>query len=177
MPLTVVTGPMFAGKTEELQRVARRVVIAGHAVHYIRPLVDRPQGDESHGGRVLSGVRVHRVAVDARARPHVPQGAALVVLDEVQFYDPDRVVAWVRHWLARGHRIVAAGLDLDWQEVPFQATAGLLALADEVTKLTAVCARCGKDARRSFRLTDDTERVVVGNEYEPRCSVCFHGER
>jgi thymidine kinase len=171
--LTVIAGPMFAGKTEELQRRMRRVRIAGRAVFYIRPAVDRPQGARSHGGLTVEGVKVHAVSVDARTRPHVPAETALIVVDEAQFFDPDRLLAWVRHWRRRGFEVLIGGLDLDYCEEPFPVMAALLALADASLKLCAVCARCGSNARRSYRLSDETERVVIGNEYEPRCEPCF----
>jgi thymidine kinase len=171
--LTVVAGPMFAGKTEELQRRMRRVRIAGREVFYIRPAVDRPQGARSHGGLTVEGVRVHAVSVDSRTRPHVPGETALIVVDEAQFFDPERLLAWVRHWRRKDFEVLIGGLDLDYCEEPFPVIAALLALADVPVKLCAVCARCGGNARRSYRLSDETERVVIGNEYEPRCEPCF----
>lgn len=164
---------MASGKTEELQRRVRRVRIAGRPLRVFRPESDHRKPG-THDGRQFDGVPVETII--GRGRPHVRSGAVMVVLDEVQFFDSEAVLGWVRHWMARGIEVVAGGLDLDYRGEPFPTTAGLLALADDVVKLRAVCTLCGADASRSQRLVADAGVVLIGGleSYAPRCVPCFN---
>lgn len=178
--LHVVSGCMFSGKSGELARLLRRADFAKIPVYAFKPALDsRDRG----AVRSRDGLSREAVAVSAPfeiliavqlARP------SLVGIDEAQFF-PDEIVPVVDDLLRRGHEVICAGLDTDFRGAPFGAMPRLLALADEVTKLSAVCVRCGdRRATRSQRLIDgapapyDAPTVLVGNHeaYEARCRTC-----
>lgn len=188
--LTVITGPMYSGKSSGLLDRVERVARACRRVVILRPATDtRTTSLQSHAGRALSPahaayVTEARVSVKAPAHrdaeagvgwPRIPAATRLVALDEVQFLPTDAVVAFALDVTARGIDVVAAGLDTDSRGVPFATVASLLAVADAVDKRAAVCVSCGSDARRSQRLTAARGRVVVGGsgDYEARCRGCW----
>lgn len=176
--LTVITGGMFAGKSEETQRRMRREQIAKRPFVLLRPSLDtRTREAISHAGRRMRGVRAHVVDVDSARRPHVPSGVRTVFIDEGQFFGP-ALTAWCDAWLARGLDVVVAGLDTDWTGAPYETMGALLAMCDVPVKLTAVC-KCGGNARHSHRLAAGTARVQVGaaHEYEALCRTCYREAR
>lgn len=173
--LVAVVGPMFAGKTEEVIRRVRRA-----RYQRLKVTVYVPELDTRHGGRVVSHAERELRADDwaeikVLPRDGVVQGhtAAMAVFDEVQFY-ADGIFHSVKDLGARGVDVVVAGLDKDYLGRPFGAIPELLAEADEVVKLTAVCAVCGDVATRTYRTTAANETVVIGgvDTYEARCKVC-----
>jgi len=177
--LEVVCGPMFSGKSEELIRRLRRAEIAGQRVLIVKPRID-DRYDVSH---VVSHAGARMRAVAAASPPEVLRlagGYDVVGIDEVQFFD-GRIVDVVRTLVTRGVRVVAAGLDTDFRHEPFGAMPTLLAQAELVDKLQAVCHRCGGTATRTQRLVDGRpapfsgETIVVGalDSYEARCAACY----
>lgn len=151
--LEVVAGPMFAGKTEELVRRVRRAQIAGRGVVVVAHAVDTRSGP----GRVAShsGLEVasSSVASAAEIPGLVEPRTQLVAIDEAQFFGPDLVDVAIG--LAdRGLVVVVAGLSVTFDGRPFEPLPGLMAVAESVTKLTAVCAVCGRDAAYHVRLPD-----------------------
>jgi thymidine kinase len=151
--LEVVAGPMFAGKTEELVRRVHRAQVAGRGVVVVAHAVDTRSGP----GRVAShsGLEVasSTVASAAEIPGLVEPGTQLVAIDEAQFFGPDLVDVAVG--LAdRGIVVVVAGLSVTFDGRPFEPLPGLMAIAESVTKLTAVCAVCGRDAAYHVRLPD-----------------------
>jgi thymidine kinase len=176
--LEVICGPMFSGKSEEMIRRLRRAEIAGQRVVIFKPRIDdRYDAADvvSHAGARMRGVPVGGVPeLLARA-----DGYDVVGIDEVQFFEPDVVGAALR--LAdTGVRVVAAGLDQDFRRLPFGPMPDLLAHAEFVDKLQAVCHRCGGPATTTQRLVDGTpapysgDTIVVGanEQYEARCRDC-----
>jgi thymidine kinase len=177
--LTVVTGSMFSGKTEELIRRVRRALYARRTVQVFKPAVDTRTEHtviRSHNGVLHEAVTVanSRELLDA-----VLPATDLIAIEETQFFDPDIVV--VCQMLAdRGHQVVAGGLDMDFRGRPFGPMPALMAVADEVVKLRAICARCGAEASRSQRLIDgrpapsSAPTVLIGatENYEARCRRC-----
>ena len=176
--LEVICGPMFSGKSEEMIRRLRRAEIAGQRVVIFKPRIDdRYDAADvvSHAGARMRGVPVAGVAeLLARA-----DGYEVVGIDEVQFFDADVVGAALRLADA-GVRVVAAGLDQDFRRLPFGAMPDLLAHAEFVDKLQAVCHRCGGPATTTQRLVDGSpapysgDTIVVGanEQYEARCRDC-----
>ena len=176
--LEVICGPMFSGKSEEMIRRLRRAEIAGQRVVIFKPRID----DRYDASDVVShaGIRMRAVPVTstgefvARA-----QGYEVVGVDEVQFLD-EAIVRAVLELADRGLRIVAAGLDQDFRRLPFGPMPELLAHAEFVDKLQAVCHRCGGPATTTQRLVDGRpapysgETVIVGaaEQYEARCRGC-----
>ena len=181
--LEVVCGPMFSGKSEEMIRRLRRAEIAGQRVLLFKPRIDdRYDAADvvSHAGARMRGVPVAGVAeLLARA-----DGYEVVGIDEVQFFEAEVVSAALRLADA-GVRVVAAGLDQDFRRLPFGPMPDLLAHAEFVDKLQAVCHRCGGPATTTQRLVDGRpapysgETIVVGalDAYEARCRECHEPGR
>jgi len=176
--LEVICGPMFSGKSEEMIRRLRRAEIAGQRVVLFKPrLDDRYDAADivSHAGARMRGVPV----VSAQELLGRAQGSDVVGIDEVQFLD-DEIVTVALSLAEAGLRVVAAGLDQDFRRLPFGPMPALLAHAEFVDKLQAVCHRCGGPATTTQRLVDGSpapysgETIVVGanEQYEARCRGC-----
>jgi len=169
---------MFSGKSEELIRRLRRAEIAGQ-----RALIVKPQIDDRYDiGHVVShaGAKMRAVAVSRPEDiPGLAQDYGVIGIDEVQFF-PQEIVLVIDVLVARGARVVAAGLDQDFRGRPFAAMPELLCRAELVDKLQAVCHRCGGPATMTQRLVDghpapaDGATIVVGalDSYEARCRAC-----
>ena len=185
--LEVVVGPMYSGKSAELVRRVRLAEIARMPVRVFRPRVDTRTAEEVVFSRNGTRVAARLVASTAELFRHLPRDVAVVGLDEAQFF-PEDIVEAVGFLLARGTRIVVAGLDLDFAGRPFGPMPTLLALADTVDKLTAVCMKCHSlYATRTQRLvggapaTVDSPQVLVDDlqghsavtSYEARCLACY----
>jgi thymidine kinase len=170
----VITGSMFSGKSEELIRRLRRAIIAKQRVQVFKPALDSRYASAqvvSHSRWRLEAERVHKAAeilerLDARTE--------VVGIDEAQFFDGE-LVAVCGHMADLGKRVIVAGLDMDFRGEPFGPMPKLLAVAEEVEKVHAICARCGAPASYTQRLTQAQEQVVVGaaDIYEARCRRCF----
>jgi thymidine kinase len=176
--LEVVCGPMFSGKSEELIRRLRRAEIAGQRALVVKPRID----DRYDIGHVVShaGAKMRAVAVaKPEDVPGLADGYDAVGIDEVQFF-PAEIVFVIDVLVARGTRVVAAGLDQDFRGRPFGSLPELLCRAELVDKLQAVCHRCGGPATMTQRLVDgypapaDGATIVVGalDSYEARCRTC-----
>lgn len=169
----VICGSMFSGKTEELIRRMKRAKFAHQKVEIFKPAIDIRYSDEevvSHeGNSILS------TPVDSSASILLMGGESDVVgIDEAQFFD-EHIVEVCNTLANQGIRVIVAGLDLDFKGVPFGPMPQLLAIADEVTKVHAICVRCGALAYVSHRLVQVEKQVLLGEkqEYEPLCRVCY----
>ena len=176
--IEVICGPMFSGKTEELIRRLRRAEIAKQPVQVFKPVVDDRYSVcdiVSHNERRANAVTVHSAAeVIERLDPETE----VVAIDEAQFFDA-RIVEVAEQLANAGRRVIVAGLDTDFRSVPFDPMPGLIAVAEYVTKLLAICVDCGSPANRSQRVAGGTSRVEVGakHQYEARCRRCFEAYR
>jgi thymidine kinase len=170
----VITGSMFSGKTEELIRRLRRAQFAGLKVVIFKPAVDKRYSETrvvSHDERSIVSTPVDH----ASAILLLAGDADVIAIDEAQFFDSSLVE--VCNQLANsGTRIIVAGLDMDFMGKPFGPMPGLLAIAEHVTKVHAICMRCGNLAQYSFRKTDESQVVLLGekNLYEPLCRRCYN---
>ena len=175
---------MFSGKSEELIRRVKRAIIARRAVRVFKPAIDDRFGNalvRSHDGDSFVA-RPVRVSVDI-LRSVEPE-TSVVGIDEVQFFDSD-IVDVVRSLVASGRRVICAGLDLDFRGEPFGAVPVLLALAERVDKLEAICVVCGEAATRTQRIVNgvpaffDDPIIVIGAQeaYEARCRGCHEVPR
>lgn len=171
--IEVVCGSMFSGKTEELIRRMKRAQFAKQKVEIFKPSIDVRYSDED----VVSHDRnaIPSTPIDSSASILLLSSDVEVVgIDEAQFLDnhlPD-----VCNELAnRGVRVIVAGLDMDFKGVPFGPIPALCAIADDVTKVHAICVKCGSLAYVSHRLVDNDKRVLLGEtaEYEPLCRDCY----
>ncbi|MBX3096188.1 MAG: thymidine kinase [Fimbriimonadaceae bacterium] len=178
--LTVVCGSMYAGKSEELIRLARRALFAKRKVQVFKPKVD----DRYHETMVVThmGVRHEAVAVKSVCdiAAAVEPDTDLVCIEEAQFFERELVDLAVA-LTDKGIDVVAAGLDQDFRRRPFGPMAELLIAADEVLKLRAICMNCGDTASHTYRMIDgkpahwDDPVVLIGatESYEARCHRCF----
>jgi len=171
--IEVICGSMFSGKTEELIRRLKRVKIAGQSVEIFKPFQDtRYSVDQvvSHDARaILSRPVKHSTEILT-----VADNIEVIGIDEAQFFDLE--LKNVCEELAlRGHRVIVAGLDMDFRGRPFGPMPDLLAVAEYVTKLHAICSHCGNLATHTYRLIADAETVVLGETdiYEARCRYCY----
>lgn len=168
--IEVVCGPMFSGKTEELIRRVKRAQIAKQRVQIFKPAIDVRYDVEdvvSHNFQAIKSEPVES-AVDILLR--LKDSTRVVAIDEIQFFD-ENIITVVTKLAARGYRVICAGLDLDFRAQPFGPMPTLLAVADEVMKIHAICTICGAPATRSQRLSTQKERVLLGEKdaYEARC--------
>jgi thymidine kinase len=172
--IEVIAGGMFSGKSEELVRRLRRAAIARQKVQVFKPQADGRHAPErlvTRDNRVLQAVSV---ACSRELRERVCAEAEVVGIDEAQFFDPG-LVDLVMRLADRGVRVVVAGLDQDYLRRPFGPMPGLLAVAEHVDKMHAVCVRCGAPAHYSQRFAGGAEQVQVGDgeAYEARCRGCY----
>lgn len=168
---------MFSGKTEELIRRIRRAQIARQKVEIYKPKVDNRYAEEkvvSHDSTEVHSVSV-TASTDILSRV---KGADVVAVDEVQFFD-EQIVSVCVELANKGVRVVAAGLDKDYLGNPFGPMPALMASAEYVTKVHAVCVRCGSLANFSHRTSADDSLIVLGekNNYEPLCRECFNSRK
>lgn len=169
----IVCGGMYSGKTEELLRRMRRESYARKKIQLFKHGLDQRYTEgyvESHSTHKLPSEEV-RTAKELRAR--VRASTQVVGIDEAQFFD-DELVFLVNELADRGIRVIVAGLDTDYRGVPFGPMPHLMAIAEDVTKIRAVCVLCGGPASRSHRLSREGEQVEVGalESYEARCRSC-----
>ncbi len=168
---------MFSGKTEEIIRRLRRAEIARQQVEIFKPAIDT----RYHAADIVShnlSNRIRSTPVDSAASILLLLGDARVVgIDEAQFFDAG--IVEVAETLAnRGIRVIIAGLDMDFSGAPFGAMPALLARAEHITKLHAICARCGGLASYSYRKTKVEGQILLGQKdlYEARCRACFFAD-
>jgi len=170
---------MFSGKSEELIRRVKRAVIARRTVQVFKPSIDDRFGSElvrSHDGDSFVACPVRS---SAEILELLSAETSVVGIDEVQFFDP-QIVAVVRDLVTDGRRVICAGLDLDFRGEPFGPVPTLLALAERVDKLEAICVVCGESATRTQRIVNgvpadyDDPIIVIGAQeaYEARCRTC-----
>lgn len=169
----VICGSMFSGKTEELIRRLRRAQFAHQRVEIFKPAIDVRYSEEevvSHEGNSIMST-----PVDTSTNILLlAQGSDVVGIDEAQFLD-DHIVEVCNTLAGMGIRVIVAGLDLDFKGQPFGPMPALCAIADEVTKVHAICVKCGALAYVSHRLVANDKRVLLGeqDEYEPLCRDCY----
>ena len=171
--IEVVCGSMFSGKTEELIRRMKRAKFAKQRVEIFKPTVDTRYSDEdvvSHDQNAIHSTPID----DSGAILLLASVIDVVGIDEAQFLD-DGLVDVCNELANRGVRVIIAGLDMDYKGVPFGPIPALCAIADEVTKVHAICVRCGALAYVSHRLVNNDHRVLLGEkeEYEPLCRDCY----
>lgn len=177
--IEVITGPMFAGKSEELLRRINRLIYAKKKFLVFKPKIDdRYSKDEvvSHQKRSYKCIPIEK---SSDILKYVTSDLDCVCIDEVQFLD-EEVIDICESLANRGIRVITAGLDCDFKGDPFPISAALLARAEDITKLTAICSCCGRQATKTQRLvngepaSDKDPVVLVGakESYEPRCRKC-----
>jgi thymidine kinase len=169
----VICGSMFSGKTEELIRRLNRAVLARQQVEIFKPAIDRRYHEEDIVSHNENAIRSTPVSVASEILLHVHKGE-VVGIDEAQFFD-ESLIEVVQNLANQGTRVIIAGLDMDYLGKPFGPMPALMAIAEFVTKVHAICMHCGAVASHSFRLQDSESQVLLGaqHHYEARCRKCF----
>lgn len=174
--IEVICGSMFSGKTEELIRRLRRAQIAKLQVEIFKPKTDTRYDETAVVSHDLNSI--HSTPVDhSSAILLYGSNSQIVGIDEAQFFDDELPEVCVK--LAnKGVRVIVAGLDMDFAGKPFGPMPALMAIAEEVTKVHAVCVKCGGPALFSYRLVENQTQLLLGEKesYEPRCRVCFNSD-
>ncbi len=173
--IEVICGSMFSGKTEELIRRLKRAQIARLCVEIFKPKTDTRYNETdvvSHNQNAIPSIPVdHSSALLLMITDNVD----VVGIDEAQFFD-DQLPQVCNLLANRGIRVIIAGLDMDFKGNPFGPMPAIMAMAESVTKVYAVCVQCGNSALYSYRLVPNEAKVMLGEKesYEPRCRMCFN---
>jgi thymidine kinase len=171
--IEVICGSMFSGKTEELIRRMKRASIANLKTEIFKPVIDNRYD-------VVNVVSHDENAIPSQPVQHsqnillLAQDVDVIGIDEAQFFD-EGLVSVCKKLALQGMRIIVAGLDMDYLGKPFGPVPQLLAIADYITKLHAICVHCGNIASITYRKTKQSGQIVIGelDIYEPRCRVCY----
>jgi thymidine kinase len=172
--IEVICGSMFSGKTEELIRRLKRAKIANLKVEIFKPAMEVRYDEQnivSHDDNAIHSTPVEH----SQKMLLLAQDVDVVGIDEAQFFDSE-ITSVCEQLALRGIRVIVAGLDMDYKMQPFGQIPNLLAKADYITKLHAICVVCGNIANYSYRKSDENSQVVLGekDKYEPRCRKCYH---
>lgn len=172
--IEVVCGSMFSGKTEELIRRIKRAQFANQKLVLFKPIIDNRYSEESvvsHQGSSVKAIAVN----DSREILEMWTNEKVVAIDEAQFFD-EGIVEVCNVLAKKGVRVILAGLDMDYQGVPFGPMPKLLSIAEYVTKVHAICVSCGNLAQFSHRTASETGQVLVGaiEKYKPLCRTCYN---
>ncbi|WP_276731953.1 thymidine kinase [Bacillus sp. (in: firmicutes)] len=174
--LELICGSMFSGKSEELIRRVKRATYAKQEVRVFKPVIDNRYSEDavvSHNGTSMTS---YAISSATDIWDHISESTDVIAVDEVQFFDKD-IVGVLSSLADKGYRVIAAGLDMDFRGEPFGVVPDIMAIAESVTKLQAVCSVCGSPASRTQRLIDgkpasyDDPVIMVGasESYEARC--------
>lgn len=171
--IEVICGSMFSGKTEELIRRLKRAKIANQKVQIFKPAKDTRYDDVkvvSHDENEIDSLPITK---STDIYNHI-QDINVVGIDEAQFFDSE-LTEVCQKLAVKGIRVIAAGLDMDFKGRPFGPIPYLLATAEYITKVHAICPHCGNLATHSYRLSEEEETVLLGekDKYEPRCRICY----
>jgi len=171
--IEVICGSMFSGKTEELIRRLKRAKIANQKVQIFKPSKDTRYdivNVVSHDENAIASIPIQN---SIEIFEHV-KDINVIGIDEAQFFD-EKLPDVCQKLAIKGARVIIAGLDMDFKGHPFGPVPNLLAVAEYITKVHAICPHCGNLATHSYRLSDETDTVVLGekDKYEPRCRVCY----
>lgn len=171
--IEIVCGSMFSGKTEELIRRMKRAKFAKQKVEIFKPAIDTRYSEAdvvSHDNTTITSTPVESSGSILLLTSDID----VVGIDEAQFFD-DGLIDVCNELANRGVRVICAGLDMDFKGVPFGPMPGLMAAADDVTKVHAICVHCGSLAYVSHRIVEGDKRVLLGEtgEYEPLCRKCY----
>lgn len=175
--IEVICGSMFSGKTEELIRRLRRAKIANLKVEIFKPAFDIRYDEVkivSHDENAIQSTPVD----NSQKILLLAQQVDVIGIDEAQFFD-DQIANVCDELAFRGIRVIVAGLDMDYMGKPFGQIPYLLSKADYVTKLHAICVKCGNIANYSYRKVPNEDQVMLGAKdvYEPRCRTCYHDKK
>lgn len=172
--IEVICGSMFSGKTEELIRRLKRAQFANQKIEIFKPAVDTRYSDMDVVSHDLHSIPCTPIK-DAEMMLDAKEETQVIGIDEAQFFS-EKLIAVAQELADRGKRVIIAGLDTDYMGKPFGPIPGLMAIAEDVQKVHAICVKCGNLANHSHRLTKSHKLVVLGEKdvYEPLCRQCFN---
>ncbi|EHQ28378.1 Thymidine kinase [Mucilaginibacter paludis DSM 18603] len=170
----LICGSMFSGKTEELIRRLRRAQIARLNVEIFKPKTDTRYDENAVVSHDLNSIQSTPVE-NSSSILLLGSNTQVVGIDEAQFFD-DELPSVCNKLANKGIRVIVAGLDMDFLGKPFGPMPAIMAIAESVTKVHAVCVRCGNPALYSYRLVSSDAKILLGEKetYEPRCRICYH---
>lgn len=174
--IEVICGSMFSGKTEELIRRLNRAKFAKQKIEIFKPLTDTRYSEEEIVSHDKNSIR--STTVSSASEILLFGGDSDVVgIDEAQFFD-DALIEVCSQLANQGKRVIIAGLDMDYKGLPFGPMPSLMAIAEFITKVHAICVKCGDIANHSFRIVDNDKKILLGetDSYEPRCRKCFFSD-
>ena len=176
--IEVVCGSMFSGKTEELIRRLRRAQFANQQIAIFKPVIDKRYSDVEVVSHDFHKITSTPISAPKEILEKVGPEVQVVGIDEAQFFD-DTLVEVCQTLANRGVRVIVAGLDTDYLGQPFGPMPRLMAVAEDVQKVHAICVRCGALANHSHRLSKSQDLVLLGEKdvYEPLCRDCFNAAR
>lgn len=171
--IEVICGSMFSGKTEELMRRIKRAEFAKQQVKIFKPSIDKRYAET----KVVSHDMKAVPCLSLTKAEHILEESSdvdVVCIDEAQFFDLE-LIDICQELANKGKRVIVAGLDMDFKGIPFGCMPGILSIADHVTKLHAICVKCGTLAQFSHRLSISKQQIMLGEKelYEPLCRKCF----
>jgi len=177
--IEVITGPMFAGKTEELLRRIKRLEYAKKNIVVFKPLLDNRYGDNEVVSHNKNKTQSYNISDPEEIFNFVDKETNVVAIDEIQFLN-EKVIDVINYLATNGIRVIVSGLDTDFRAEPFSFMPRLLSIAEYVTKLTAVCVKCGAPATKTQRIVNGKPAryldpiVLIGasESYEARCRHC-----
>lgn len=172
--IEVICGSMFSGKTEELIRRLKRAQFANQKIEIFKPAVDTRYSDMDVVSHDLHSIPCHPVK-NAEDMLSAAEDTQVIGIDEAQFFG-ENLVNVAQSLANKGKRVIIAGLDTDYKGKPFGPMPALMAIAEDVQKVHAICVRCGNLANHSHRLTNSDKLVVLGEKdvYEPLCRQCYN---
>ena len=172
--IEVICGSMFSGKTEELIRRLKRAQFANQKIEIFKPEVDTRYSDMDVVSHDLHSIPCTPVKDPARML-ETAEETQVIGIDEAQFFD-DSLINVAQELANRGKRVIIAGLDTDFKGKPFGPIPALMAVAEDVQKVHAICVKCGNLANHSHRLSKNENLVVLGEKdvYEPLCRECYN---
>lgn len=172
--IEVICGSMFSGKTEELIRRLKRAKIAKQKIEVFKPKIDNRYDKKevvSHDKNIFSSTSINSITALAKKKLM----SDVIAIDEAQFFD-DQLIKVSRDLANQGKRVIIAGLDMDYEGNPFGPMPKIMAIAEQVTKVHAICVDCGDLANFSSRIPADGTLILVGEKeaYKPLCRTCFN---
>ncbi len=173
--IEVICGSMFSGKTEELIRRMRRAQFANQKIRIYKPSVDVRYSEDKVVSHDFHSIESKPISDSAAMLESLSDGIQVVGVDEAQFFD-EKIVEVCSKLADNGIRVIIAGLDMDFLGKPFGPMPALMAIAEDVLKVHAICVKCGSPAAHSHRLSKDSSLVVLGEKdvYEPLCRHCYN---
>lgn len=172
--IEVICGSMFSGKTEELIRRLKRAQFANQKIEIFKPAIDKRYSDVDVVSHDLHSIPCTPIK-EASKMLDAAEDTQVIGVDEAQFFD-ESLIQVAQELADKGKRVIIAGLDTDYMGKPFGPIPGLMAIAEDVQKVHAICVKCGNLANHSHRLTKSHKLVVLGEKdvYEPLCRQCFN---